>query len=65
MRGNAKAEKLLPYSYQKAEPGVWEVGRFRNDGVWEQESRWATQEEAAEHAHTRNAAGSAMPHGDF
>lgn len=42
------------YSYQKAEPGVWMVGQFRNDGSWERESRWSTQEEAAEHAHMLN-----------
>lgn len=42
------------YSFQKSEPGVWTVGRFRGDGTWEQESRWTTQEEAAEHAHALN-----------
>lgn len=42
------------YSYQKSEPGVWMVGQFRDDGSWEQESKWNTQEEAAEHAHALN-----------
>lgn len=42
------------YSYQKAEPGTWSVGRFTPDGKWEQESFWNTAEEAAERAHWLN-----------
>lgn len=42
------------YSYQKSEPGIWTVGQFQNDGRWEQESKWSTPEEAAEHAHALN-----------
>ena len=48
------------YSYQKTEPGIWAVGRLQNDGNWEQESKWNTQEEAAEHAHVLNDKGKSV-----
>lgn len=50
--GNGEIPQL--YTFQKSEPGTWAVGRFRDDGTWEQESIWTTQEEATEHAHILN-----------
>ena len=47
------------YSYQKAEPGIWSVGRFTPEGKWRQESSWNTPEEAAERAHWLNGGGTA------
>lgn len=42
------------YSYQKAEPGRWEVGFFTSEGSWKRESGWNTSEEAAERVHWLN-----------
>jgi hypothetical protein len=48
--------------YRNSQPGLWTVGFFRPDGVWEPESDHSSAEKAAERVHYLNG-GQVFPNG--
>jgi len=44
----------MRYIYIQTESGLWTVGFYRPDGIFEPESDWSNDEEAAERVHWLN-----------